>query len=107
MHKPPENFCMFRHKSLYIWSNTLVMVSSFRQRWQSIPSRSIWLGIGSRLIELSKGLGLKYRASNQTELKLLEHRTEPSQPSYTIELSRTFNLNARCSVKRLDLARSF
>src|SRR5437667_740802 len=79
----------------------------FNQRWQSIPSRSIWLEIGSRLIEPSKGLGSKYRALNRTELKWLDDRTEPSQPSYTIEPSRTFNLNARCSIKRLDLARSF
>src|SRR5439155_15468677 len=77
------------------------------QRWQSIPSRSIWLEIGSRLIEPSKGLSSKYRALNRTELKWLDDRTEPSQPSYTIEPSRTFNLNARCSIKRLDLARSF
>src|SRR5438046_7526550 len=85
----------------------LERTDTWMQRWQSITSRSIWLEIGSRLIEPSKGLGSKYRASNQTELKLLEHRTEPSQPSYAIELRRTFNLNARCSVKRLDLARSF
>src|SRR5437762_9683757 len=52
------------------YSNTRHMV----QRWQSIPSRSIWLEIGSRLIEPSKGLGSKYRASNRTELKLLETR---------------------------------
>ena len=62
---------------------------------------SIWLEIGSKLI---KGLDSKYRALNRTELKLQEHRNELSQPSYTIEPSRTFNLNARCSIERLNLA---
>ena len=47
-----------------------------KQRWQSIPSRSIWLEIGSRLIEPSKGLGSKYRASNRTEPAFVHHRAE-------------------------------
>src|SRR5437773_3367100 len=48
----------------------------YGQRWQSIPSRSIWLEIGSRLIEPSKGLGSKYRASNRTEPAFVHHRAE-------------------------------
>src|SRR5437667_5420204 len=85
----------------------------FLQILQSLPEMAIDpepLDLARDRLEVDRteqGTGSKYRASNRTELQLLEHRTEPSQPSYTIEPRRTFNLNARCSVKRLDLAQSF
>jgi len=60
-----------------LWvTGTADLIGNDAQRWQSIPSRSIWLEIGSRLIEPSKGLSSKYRASNRTEPAFVHHRAE-------------------------------